>query len=156
MNNLKISERLKQFLQQDSIQKLLDNYNFEQVYKALQTSLVAVSDVSTFTLMMYRIGITPLYYMQNIPPHFFTYEITPDSFVIPSTIIELKTACFYKCSNLKELILPPNIIKIQPYSIFDCRNLEGHIYYRGTKEEWDKVEKDPNDDILKTIQFIGD
>ena len=89
---------------------------------------------------------------------------------IPSSVKEIKYASFEKCSSLDYVDLPDTITKICSYAFNNCSNLnniylplslteieyhafEGcsslsNVYYQGTKEEWNAITIDINNDEL--------
>ena len=66
---------------------------------------------------------------------------------IPSYNGRLATYTINNCGSLKTLTLPGNIATMETYCVNNCP-IE-NIYFKGTKEDWGKIEKDDGffDDI---------
>ena len=82
---------------------------------------------------------------------------------IPSTVNTIETRAFYGCVNLEKISLPSGITVIPAWAFTCCRSLESvtisksvtliehcafsaaeslrHIYYEGTIEEWNSIQK---------------
>ena len=75
---------------------------------------------------------------------------------IPSYNGRLATYTINKCASLKTLTLPGNITSMEMYCVNNCP-IE-NIYFKGTKEDWGKIEKDSGffDDISTNIIHCTD
>lgn len=59
---------------------------------------------------------------------------------------------FSECMNLKSVTIP-NTLKYLGANVFDLDNNLKDIYYKGTKEEWDKVKIHPNNRWPENIKI---
>ncbi len=57
-----------------------------------------------------------------------------------SGLEEIGDYAFYGCSSLKTVVIPASVKRIGAYAFAECVNLET-IYFLGTKEQWDAIEK---------------
>lgn len=73
---------------------------------------------------------------------------------IPSKITVLCGGVFNFCTKLEKIILPEGIDLIDIYAISNCYVLN-EIYYRGSKEQWDKIEiHEFEKEKLKSVNII--
>lgn len=63
---------------------------------------------------------------------------------IPNGVIKIDKWAFLNCKNLSSVVIPKSIKFIGLEAFLQCSSLNV-IYYRGSEEEWDKIEKDGND-----------
>ena len=68
----------------------------------------------------------------------FEYCETLTSIELPEGVTNIEDEAFYDCSNLKTVTIPRSLTSIGADSFYDCNILT--INYRGTKEQWDKIE----------------
>lgn len=64
------------------------------------------------------------------------------SITIPDGVKSIKKYTFAMCSVLESIIIPSGVTYIGNYAFDDCKNLS-HIYYKGTEEEWNVINKGP-------------
>lgn len=60
---------------------------------------------------------------------------------LPNTITEIKESAFARLKSITSLTIPTSIARIGKWAFFHCDNLE-EIYFNGTVEQWNTVEKD--------------
>lgn len=63
--------------------------------------------------------------------------------IIPEGVTTLPSSIFYKCSYLESLVIPKSVIKIEQSALSACGKLKD-IYYKGTEEEWNIINKYTN------------
>lgn len=100
-------------------------------------------------------GIEPLRFMNAVPNRSFyqwpgpltipdnieSIQMTAfeealfEEFIVPHNVNHIGGAAFKNCQNLKRLVLPTSIKKIQGWILFHCYNVE-EIIYQGTKAEF--------------------
>lgn len=148
---------IKQFLQQPSIQKLLQEGDLKSIY--VEYNQLPYSSVSNLSKFFINIGVDPLLYMHDIIS--FMFCGTPiESVTIPSNIEAIYEAAFLDCTHLRDVIicdgpsficrdvfnncsilesihLPKSLRTINPNAFRDCPMLRD-VYYDGT--ELDKEE----------------
>ncbi len=71
--------------------------------------------------------------------------------VIPDNVISIGYAAFSICKNLHTITIPTSVKKIEKFAFYRCLSL-ATIYYLGTKEQWEQVEKE--DDWCKGTKKI--
>ncbi len=59
---------------------------------------------------------------------------------VPESVTVIEDFAFENCSDLNEVTLPASLSKIGDKAFYKCEALK-NIYFSGTKEEWDSVEK---------------
>jgi hypothetical protein len=73
--------------------------------------------------------------------------------IVSDNIIEIGYECFYGCVNLEKVTLPKSLKLIRDSAFFECGVKQ--VIYKGTKEEWENIRIESNNDALTnaTIQF---
>lgn len=59
---------------------------------------------------------------------------------LPDGITTIEGEAFRGCSQLRYIKIPNSVTEIGYYAFYGCKNLT--ILFEGTKEEWDKIEKE--------------
>lgn len=62
------------------------------------------------------------------------------SIEIPDTVTSIGDQAFYQCSGMTSIVISKSVTSIGVQSFFLCTGLTD-IYYDGTKEEWNNIEK---------------
>ena len=62
------------------------------------------------------------------------------SIEIPSSVTSLEEWAFNACSNLTSIEIPSSVTSIGDWTFFQCRKLTS-ITYKGTKTQWNQIEK---------------
>lgn len=76
------------------------------------------------------------------------------SITIPDGVTSIGDNTFMWCSSLKSITIPSKITEIG-YSAFDGCKLLDTVNYKGSKEQWEKINIDSSDNaILKNIDII--
>lgn len=157
---MEISTRLKQFLV-DNID-LVDNFRFDELYEKFKYETFGASEL---TKVFLEININPLEYMRTVPAYFFNnlnnepvtipsnivaigyhafvFNLAIAELFLPDGLIKIGGGAFCSCQNLTTVSLPDSIEYIGEYAFSGCTGLD-EIEYRGTKEQWDKVIRDPS------------
>ena len=65
------------------------------------------------------------------------------SITIPDSVTSIGRCAFYDCSNLASIIIPDSVKYIYQAACYNCTSL-AHIYYKGTKEQWNAITKGTN------------
>ncbi|MDE7227981.1 MAG: Ig-like domain-containing protein [Treponemataceae bacterium] len=72
----------------------------------------------------------------------FGYCTSLESVEIPDGVTSIEGDAFYVCTSLTSVTIPASVTKIS-YSVFyGCTSLAA-VFYDGTKEDWDRIEKAP-------------
>ena len=76
---------------------------------------------------------------------------------IPESVIKIGNSAFDSCISLKSITIPESVTSIRQSAFGNCSSLT-NITYKGTKEQWNKIDKsivsgevDWCDSTLKTI-----
>ena len=80
-----------------------------------------------------------LQYMNYIPVRFFERQNTLYTYKVPENIFSIEDSAFFLCKNLQTIELHKNLKKIAPVAFDGCTRLF-QVIYKGTKEDWKKVE----------------
>lgn len=59
--------------------------------------------------------------------------------VIPDSVKTLGVAAFGSCISLESLVIPASVTRIDTGAFYNCGNLTD-IYYKGSREQWNKIE----------------
>ena len=73
--------------------------------------------------------------------------------ILPTHLEEIGDACFWCCVSLKEIKLPRTLRLIEANAFCGCDNLH-KVYFGGSKEEWDAIEIEENNDPLEEAEII--
>ena len=65
------------------------------------------------------------------------------SVVIPDSVTKIGGAAFDDCTGLTSMVIPDSVTKIGAYAFSGCTELKT-IYYKGSKEQWNNIEKGSN------------
>lgn len=173
---MKISEKLKSFLEDRSNRELLNNYNFKELYRKLLTQRTTPRIIGEFTSLMYEIDVDPLLYLDEVPNKFLLYGENIKNVEIPTNIISIGKYAFYNCSGLTSvtigngvtsigdsafedcsgltsITIGNSVTSIGSYAFYECSNLTD-ITYEGTKERWDTIRKDERWKTDSAIKII--
>ena len=113
--------------------------------------------------------------VKNIGRYAFGYCYNLKSVVIGDSVTNIDGCAFYKCKRLINVVIPDSVTNINKYAFYDCNNLAGitigngvanvgnkafygcynlsAIYYRGTEEEWKKIDVDLSNTYLLDIDI---
>ena len=61
-------------------------------------------------------------------------------FTIPDKVEMISQSTFYNCSGLKSIHIPTSVTYIDKDAFTGCSSLK-NVYYSGTQEEWNQIEK---------------
>ena len=120
---INVSERLKNYLNEPYIQNLINNNNYEKLYRAVNYSLY-----SELTFLLFKVGINPLNYLNIIPAHFLDRSNNIQTINIPENIVEIGEYAFYN-STIEHVIIPNNVLYCGINSFAYCYKLR--IVYIG-------------------------
>ncbi len=84
----------------------------------------------------------------------FSYCEGLQKVVIRNGLTEISTGAFRKCENLETVIIPTSVTTIWDFAFADCKSLTD-IKYKGTKEQWDEIEKLYFWNSLNTVNTIN-
>ena len=116
-------EKFKNFFSDFEVQDLLNNNEFEELYKIIDEQNIGIDVTGKLTDLLYNIGIDPLKYM-NIVPDCFAWYSKRDYFNIPDNINYIGRGAFDSCYNLKDIHIPQGVTKINWVTFRDCKSLK--------------------------------
>ena len=128
----KYKEELKELI--TKFEKELNKRDFETIYNKCGQYW----EYSTFTALLLKNNINPLYYMDYIPDY-FAYGLDIKKFIIPNNIIKISPCAFEACSDLTSITIPNSVTSIGNYAFSRCDRLKD-VYYEGSKEDWENIE----------------
>ena len=117
-----MSDKLKEFLNQEDIQEALASYNFKYIYEQLDKLSNQWEYIPKFTELMLSVGYNPLDYMDYVPD-FFLYDSSIKEFTIPNHIARIDVAAFKGCINLTNITIPDKVTSILKYAFSGCSSL---------------------------------
>lgn len=120
---MKISEKLKSFLEDRSNRELLNNYNFKELYRKLLTQGTTPGIIGEFTSLMYEIDVDPLLYLDEVPNKFLLYGENVKNVEIPTNIISIGGYAFYGCKSLTNVTIGNSVTSISYSAFYDCSSL---------------------------------
>ena len=65
------------------------------------------------------------------------------SITIPNSVTRIGSGTFQNCSNLTSLTIPDGVASIGDWAFYNCTKLKT-IYFKGTEDQWNQVEKAKN------------
>lgn len=71
----------------------------------------------------------------------FSFCKNATSIVVENGVTKIGEGAFLQCENLTSLTLPASVTRIDASLVAYCKKLE-HIYFRGTRAQWDAIDKD--------------
>ena len=115
---VEISKKLKDFLLQDSVKELINENDFEGLYKKVR----GTCPVGELTQVLYAAGIDPLRYLVYIPDEFLKYSDI-EHFTIPNHIKSVGNFAFYNCNNLTSVTILNGVTSIGSFAFYRCKSL---------------------------------
>lgn len=163
MKDLTLREFIKKY------EKLIDNCEFEKIYRLALSRLEYGGNVGELTGLFYQSEVDPLEYMSKIPDYYAIQPISPAarlnllSINIPSNITSIGelafannvslaevnifdgarsigNSAFHSCVSLRSVTIPESVARIGPRAFYGCLKLKT-IDYNGNKEQWNSIIK---------------
>ena len=145
---MKLTDRLKRFINQNS--NLIDSNRFDNVFFNAITDGIPLGDVSE---LLIRSGIDFLPYVDHIYTYMFHDVQELERLTLSDNIEYIGAYAFNDCTNLKYLSLPKELKMIKFVPFAHCSNLQV-LNYRGTIDDWDKVQLNPSWNRYSSIKVI--
>lgn len=136
-------EELKKIIK--DYEEELNKRDFARIYGSIRGYLV-----NAFTALLLKNNINPLIYMNEMPRGFAFALDTIKEFVIPDGFTIIPTIAFAYCRELKSITIPDSITCINYNAFANCDRLKD-VYYKGSKEDWKKIEINNDYDYNKSL-----
>lgn len=128
--------KVKEFIE-DNIDLIEDN-NWVEFY---EKAYITLKHPGELTRILLEANVHPLSEINVISyGYFMGYDDKPWSFYIPKHIEEIQPNAFADNHSLNSIYIPKSVKKIGTYIIQNDTAL-AHIFYEGSAEEWDEVQK---------------
>lgn len=88
----------------------------------------------------------------EIMPYMFQSCFSLKSVTIPSGVTRIENLAFRNCVNLSWVSIPDSVTTIESRAFAYCNKLTD-IYYAGTKEQWNSIQKNKDDFANCTIHY---
>ena len=109
-------EELKELITR--FEKELNNKAFDVIYDNINSMYLKAA----FTALLLKNNINPLIYMKKIPSC-FAYKLDIKEFVIPDNVISIGSGAFENCSILTDVIIGSGTTYIYNYAFNNCERL---------------------------------
>lgn len=148
----KHKDLLKEFIK--DYEEELNDKNFKSIYEAM-SNYSALKP--SFTALLLKNGMNPLYYMSYVPGYFAT-KLNIKEIMIPNNVLGIGINAFSRCENLTKITIPDNVTNIWLGAFEDCSSLTSiiipnsiktihtnafngcgnlkDVYYEGSEEDW--------------------
>ena len=93
----------------------------------------AFKDCRSLTSIMIGSGVT------SIGDHTFDWCSSLTSVTIPNNVTSIGDSAFWYCKSLTSITIPSSVINIGSGAFVECNSLV-HINYKGTEEQWNKIQ----------------
>lgn len=118
----------------------------------LPNNIISIKD-NTFGGCKKLTHITIPNNVKNIGDYAFNHCDSLLSIYIPDSVTHINGGAFFGCESLTSIIIPSSVTSIGHGAFYMCTNLK-NITYKGTKSDWEKINKSNNWDkgsFIKTI-----
>jgi hypothetical protein len=138
------SNKLKDFFNLQSVQTLVNNNCFDELYQLFEKTFPGNSDdphIWDLTQILLGAKVDFLEHMKEIPNYCF-YSTNIEVLVIPANIKKIGDCAFMNCTKLLEVYIKPKAnLKIGHSILYGCNNLQG-IYADGDISKWYQIKFD--------------
>ena len=115
------------------------------------TSIVIPSNIKKLSFCAFSacsslIEVSLLNSMKIIEDGLFEFCKQLQHIELPDGVETIGPRAFTNCSALESIVLPESIKRIEKKAFINCTNLK-HIYFRGSKAQWDAIAKGEDFDI---------
>ncbi len=73
--------------------------------------------------------------------------------ILPDTLTHIEVCTFWGCESLVNIMLPSHLTSIGAEAFYNCYNLQT-VYYNGTSDQWNAIEKADNNDVLTSVNVV--
>ena len=75
----------------------------------------------------------------SIGDHTFDWCSSLTSVTIPNNVTSIGDSAFWYCKSLTSITIPSSVINIGSGAFEECNSL-AHVNYKGTEEQWNKIQ----------------
>ena len=160
---IEYKDKIKNFIQDPETQELLKADNFQKIFDAWDYwKKFEIDTLALYQFFRYTSGIDVSNYLTRIPDSaYYAVEFSDSNLIIPNNITEIGVCAFCVCTSFKSVTIPDGVTTIRYRAFSDCTALtsmtipdsvtrieEGafygcdslkDVYYKGTKEQWEKI-----------------
>lgn len=130
---INVSERLKNYLNEPYIQNLINNNDYNQLYKVINYDMYG-----EMNSLLFKVGVNPMKYIDIIPAHFLErVRDIHQAIIIPENVRYIGNNAFSK-TPIEYIIIPDNV-KICEHKVFE------YCYKLKTAHIGDGLEEVPQD-----------
>ena len=127
----------------------------ESIYYKGFTFKVTNIDNSAFKNCKNLISITIPSSVTTICGDTFSNCTNLTSVAIPDSVTSIEYGAFYNCENLTNVTIPNSVTDIGAHAFYSCDNLK-NIYYKGSQEEWNKINiRDNNKNLTNATIYYN-
>lgn len=127
----------------------------ESIYYKGFTFKVTNIDNSAFKNCKNLISITIPSSVTTICGDTFSNCTNLTSVAIPDSVTSIEYGAFYNCENLTNVTIPNSVTDIGAHAFYSCDNLK-NIYYKGSQEEWNKINiRDNNNNLTNATIYYN-
>ena len=102
----------------------INNNEFSKIYDSYELKILSLASFTGLvTSILYKAGINPLLYMQEVPPSFLNHGYVAGIFEIPAGIHTIGRYAFDSC-EITSLQIPISVKDIQIGIVARCKSLE--------------------------------
>ena len=157
-----VTENLKYKLNYDETAEIVDYEDSqkeitipESIYYKGFTFKVANIDNSAFKNCKNLISITIPSSVTTICGDTFSNCTNLTSVAISDSVTSIEYGAFYNCENLVNVTIPNSVTDIGAHAFYSCDNLK-NIYYKGSQEEWNKINiRDNNNNLTNATIYYN-
>ena len=123
---MQISQEVIDFINDSENKKLLNDFKFKKLYEKLDEIMDEYDDgvyISEFTALMYKAGLDPLQYLDEVPKDFLYENESIESLEIPNNIASIGFCAFGWCSSLTSITIPDSVTAIDWRAFSGCSSL---------------------------------
>ena len=113
----------KEFLKElvTKFEEEINNKAFETIYKDISSRYDYIFTIS-FTALLLKNNINPLYYMNEVPDC-FAKALDIEKFIIPANVTSIGYWAFEDCVNLSSIEIPDGVTFIGGSAFWGCKKL---------------------------------
>lgn len=131
----------------ESVTEVGMDYSFTD--GGLTISILTDGDYSLYALFMNCGNLKRVHLPEKfpeIPERFFSGCMNLEEVYLGKSITKIGYSAFYAIDKLTSIVIPKSVKEVSSYAFYRVNALES-VYYEGTKEEWDEIKINRNNEI---------